>query len=282
MARAALLRRPAAPRPARAPFGGERAPFQDPRGPGLHTTLPYREAIELLRCIEIMGPRNDAYCRHEVLGEPLPVPEFETAAGISSPVPFGAEAGAGGSRTATIGRLTVTLLPDATTTDGAMRNRAETNIRFNAFSITWRTNAAGIVTSITGPAAPRVTIQTTYGPGVSAASASGYGRGTTPEDIAAGTTSLGFHEGRHGVDFLRYMQANPFPVFAGQVGMPVADVAAAAAAYRAARQAYSDDIRRVSTENTDCVGSTAGVSADVRVVCDAAAARAAAASGGTP
>jgi hypothetical protein len=60
----------------RQPFdGGERAPFVDPRGTGAHSTLPYREATELLRCIEIMGPESSAVCRHAVLGEPVP-PRF--------------------------------------------------------------------------------------------------------------------------------------------------------------------------------------------------------------
>ena len=31
--------------------------------------LPYREATELLKCIKIMGEKNAAYCRREVLGE---------------------------------------------------------------------------------------------------------------------------------------------------------------------------------------------------------------------
>jgi hypothetical protein len=284
MSRVALLRPPGPARVMRAPFDmAEPQPFHDPRGPGPHSTLPYREATELLRCIQIMGPNSDAECRHQVLGEPLPTPEFESAAGISSPVPFGAANGRGGRRSATIGRIAVTLLPDTTTRDRGMTDRAETNFHFNRASITWRSRR-GVVTSISGPPAPEVTIQTTFGPGVTAASTSGYGRGTTTADVAAGNTSLGFHEGRHGVDFLRYLQANPYPVFTGQVGMPVADVETAAAAYEAAVQAYSADMARISTENTDCVGNTASVSADVRLVCDAAAARAAAApaAGGGP
>jgi len=33
------------------------------------STLPYREATELLKCIRIMGEKNAAFCRREVLGE---------------------------------------------------------------------------------------------------------------------------------------------------------------------------------------------------------------------
>jgi len=40
----------------------------DPRG-RRGTTLPYRQAKELTDCIRIMGEKNAAYCRREVLGE---------------------------------------------------------------------------------------------------------------------------------------------------------------------------------------------------------------------
>lgn len=39
------------------------------------STLPYREATELVECVRIMGEDNAAYCRQEVLGEqPQPTP----------------------------------------------------------------------------------------------------------------------------------------------------------------------------------------------------------------
>lgn len=250
------------------PFSG-REPVQDPRGQGHHSTLPYREATQLLRCLQIMGPSAGDYCRQAVLDAPMPRPEFETAPGISSPVPFGADHLEGGGRSARIGIVTVTLEPDATTTNPAMAGRAETSIRLNNVSITWRMNSAGVVTRINGPRAPRATIRTTYGRGVSASSRSGYGRGTTAADVAAGNTSLGFHEGRHGVDYLRYFAAHPFPQFTGRVGMTGAEISAAASAYQAARAAYVADLQRVSTENTDCVGNTAGVSNEARVICNA-------------
>jgi hypothetical protein len=45
----------------------ERAEMGLPKGHG--GTLPYREATELLKCIQIMGEANAEYCRQEVLGE---------------------------------------------------------------------------------------------------------------------------------------------------------------------------------------------------------------------
>lgn len=271
------LRRSARPLVMRRPFDGggfgEPEPFRDPRGPGPHATLPRQQAMELLRCIEIFGPDSGARCRHEVLGDPLP--EFETDPAISSPVPFEAGRDGAGGRTAHLGGIGVTLLPDAQSADPAMANRAETNINLveNA-SINWTTNARGIVTTITGPEAPRATIRTTYGPGVSRTSTSGYGRGTAPGDP---DTSLGYHEGQHGVDFLRFMRANRFPVFAGAVGMTANQVRRAAQAYQRERTAYVARMQRLSVEQTDCVGSTASASSGVRVICAEAAARDAAA-----
>jgi hypothetical protein len=43
---------------------------EDHRAPG--EPLPYREAMELLRCNELMRPGNEEYCRQRVLGEPPP------------------------------------------------------------------------------------------------------------------------------------------------------------------------------------------------------------------
>ncbi len=54
----------------------QRAPRGDEELLSRGSTLPYREATELLECIRIMGEDNAAYCRQEVLGEkpirPLP------------------------------------------------------------------------------------------------------------------------------------------------------------------------------------------------------------------
>ncbi len=48
----------------------QRAPVDGyPRRLDGRTTLPYREANELLECIRIMGEQNAAFCRQQVLGE---------------------------------------------------------------------------------------------------------------------------------------------------------------------------------------------------------------------
>lgn len=250
------------------PFGlGERTPFEDPRGPGPHGTLPYRQATELLRCIQIMGADNDAYCRHEVLGEPMPEPEFRSVAGISSPVPFRATVAADGSASADIGRIAVTVAPDRNSNDPAMANRAETNFNTTIPSPSAQVQGGRVRNvKVPNPAA-RITIRTTYGPGASPTGRSAYGRGTTAADVAAGTTSLGFHEGMHGVDFLRFMAANPHPVFTGADGMTVAEFQAARTAYIAAWTAFFQEMEHQSVHGTDCVGNTAAAPTSVTIIC---------------
>jgi hypothetical protein len=267
MPRAALARR-ARPLVMRVPFdGGERAPFQDPRGPGPQSTLPYREAVELLRCIQIMGPESNDYCRHEVLGEPIPPPpEFKELAGTSSPVPFSATVAADGSASARIGNVDVTIKPDQTSTDQKLANKAETTFT-PSFSTPGATTKNGKIDVVNKLDPVQLTIMTTYGPGASATMKSAYGRGTTAADVAAGTTSLGFHEGRHGVDFLRYIANRKQPVFSGAKGMTVAQFTAAQNAYKAAWDTYFAEMGHLSTHNTDCVGQTAAASADVKLIC---------------
>jgi len=57
----------------------------------------------------------------------------------------------------------------------------------------------------------RVTIQTTYTSIDAKEGESDYGRGTTPEDIAAGNTTLGFHESCHRSAYLEFIKTNPSP-----------------------------------------------------------------------
>jgi hypothetical protein len=275
--RAALVRRrPAAARPVRRPVPGERTGFRDPRGPGGHSTLPYREATELLRCIEIMGPGSESACREQVLelgtrfprppatappaaAPPAPAapPPLATGmvANISSPVPVGATALKGGGRRATIGGIRVTIARDARSADPALAGRAVTRISHSWTGLSYTTDAQGSIESFT-PATITATIQTTYGAGTTASSPAGYGRGTTAADIAAGETSLGFHEGSHGRDYINTLNATPAPAFGGAVGQPEADFLAARDAFGAAVTSYFAAAERASEIATDCVGVT--------------------------
>lgn len=176
-------------------------------------------------------------------------------AGISSPVPTGAVRLKGGGRRITLNGIQVTILPDAASRDRALAGRAHTTIQYRLNGLGYRLDRRRRVTRFTPPQIS-VTIRTTYGPGTSAASPSAYGRGTTAADIAAGTTTLGFHESRHGLDFLEALDATPLPVFTGAVGQSEAEFRAVRAAFAAQVAAHFAAIEHGSELATDCVGTT--------------------------
>lgn len=184
-----------------------------------------------------------------------PTQKTLTQRNISTPLPEGATMLRNGSATIQIGQVRVRILPDRKTKNPKMRGRAET-----VFNLRWqapghRIGRDGRVNKILGLPSITMTIQTTYGQGVTATSGSGYGRGTTPEDIQAGQTSLGFHEGRHGTDFLDYLQNNPLPVFTGAEGMTHREYREAWQEFDRAMHTYRTQMEQYSLHSTDCVGT---------------------------
>ena len=124
-----------------------------------------------------------------------------------------------------------------------------------ATTITPATDSHDIVTGFPTLPTPRAIIRTDYGPGSSASVRSGYGRGTTTEDVRLGNTSLGYHERSHSRDYLGFMAANPAPAFTGAVGQTAAQFQTAVTTYVQAMQSYLARITRASDLATDCVGS---------------------------
>ncbi|MEX0317030.1 MAG: DUF4157 domain-containing protein [Ruegeria sp.] len=243
------------------PFAPPSQRMRDPRGPGPHSTLTYMQSRELSRCIEIMGndPWGRASCANTVLG--TPIPDWLSVPGVSSPVPSASRPRAGGGATMNIGPVMLTILPDTNSSDPSMRNKAETTITPDQIPtgsnlVSWVSHGGSVTSFTVHPAAFRLTIQTTYGPGVTAASVSGYGRGTTARDQATGSTSLGFHEGEHGRDFITFLRNNPYPRFRGQNGQSVAVFSARATQFQNALQRYIKRMSRASALATDCVGTT--------------------------
>jgi hypothetical protein len=173
-------------------------------------------------------------------------------AGVTAPLPMGSTAGAGGNVGLVVGGVQVTFLPDGT----RQQSGAATDIHLTVPGGIQASTRNGVVVSHTGPARPQATIRTRYGPGLTAASGSGYGRGTTAADVAAGTTSLAFHEGSHARDYLTFLARNPFPAFTGSDGMSAQAFQVAMNAFTQAVQAYERALIRLSEVGTDCVGVT--------------------------
>jgi hypothetical protein len=157
-----------------------------------------------------------------------------------------------GEVTMTINGVRVIFEPDGTKRSAG----AATNISWNFNNAIGFRTRGGRITSHTGPGTPEARIRTRYGPGLSSSSQSGYGRGTTAADVAAGNTTLGFHEGSHGRDYLNFLVNHPFPTFTGSDGDTTRAFRQAITEYSAALRAYSDEIERFSELQTDCVGIT--------------------------
>ncbi|MEO7312804.1 MAG: DUF4157 domain-containing protein [Chitinophagaceae bacterium] len=116
---------------------------------------------------------------------------------------------------------TIEVLPDTT---GSIKTPGETEVKPN-FDTTTSYNydtTTGIITGffrktgntkipVTMPANILISIRTTYQPAVSKQDPSGYGRGTTTADQAGGNTTIQFHEGSHGTDYLVGAKAITFP-----------------------------------------------------------------------
>jgi hypothetical protein len=70
------------------------------------------------------------------------------------------------------------------------------------------------------------------------------------------STTLGFHEGAHGVDIVKFLESNPPPVFGGTVGMTRVEFEAEIARWERANNDYANAIAAFSARTGDCVGTT--------------------------
>jgi hypothetical protein len=246
----------------------------------------YRAAIQVLvrRAVPVLGQSEADLYRRNSGRIPMwawPTPHH-LEPGISTPIQEGrtVDVLTGAVQFVTNG-FAVAIEPDST--DPGLGDRAETRIDVNWQLPGYQWQGQGgqrRVTSFNPPPEPTVRIRTFFGSRVTAASPSGYGRGTTPEDIAGGritprSTSLGFHEGSHGLAFVQFLEANPAPRFTGAVGMTEAQFLAARNQWQADLRDYSRRIQRFSELAVDCVGTTidqferarAAPGVAIRVVC---------------
>jgi len=175
---------------------------------------------------------------------------------ITTPLDINTPFGPGGIAHPLIAGFDVSVLPDTTSQDETMRNQAHTNVDFDgkpAVPANY-TVSGGLIHSIDPPGNIQVTIQTVYGPETTRTSPSEYGRGTTEQDISAGYTGVGFHEGNHGLDYLEFFRNNPPPQFSAQVDQPEANWATAVQQFSRDFDDYTERAKRFSAQRTECVG----------------------------
>ena len=175
--------------------------------------------------------------------------------GISTPIPAGMNPTPAGDFEITINGAKLIIKPDTHSRRKGKDAKTQCNLVKGGVISGIKTDKAKIV-SFNGPSQLVMTIQTTYQKNASDSDTSSYGRGTTAADKTAGATSLGFHEGNHGIDYLGYLQANPLPVFSGAAGMSMRDFKKSAAKYKTELEKYFKDMNHSSELNTDCVGTT--------------------------
>ena len=188
----------------------------------------------------------------------------------STPAFAGATATGAGGFELQFGNIKVIVMPDVFDDASVAANSAETNLEpVNHPSYTiqpaYEWKADKITKIAPHPNVPDVIykVETHYGPGADPAGKSGYGAGTAAGDIAAGNTTLRFHEGSHGTIFIQEIKnnyaANSYPVFTAKVGDKkeafekyLSDYAAKVNAFR---QMLTNAID-ASTQKVDCVGKT--------------------------
>jgi hypothetical protein len=177
-------------------------------------------------------------------------------AAITAPlgeIPEGHQRQRKGTATTTVAGVEVTFKPDSKRKKG---DKADTKTSVNLdWSLPGAATKGDKVVEVRSVAPVTMTIQTAYAQGQNAALNSAYGRGTTPSDARAGDSSLGFHEGRHAMDYLQYLRDHPLPQFQGQAGMSVQEYTRAQQDYDKAMNTYLADMKRKSFLDTDCVGT---------------------------
>ncbi|MCY7278086.1 MAG: hypothetical protein LH702_31215, partial [Phormidesmis sp. CAN_BIN44] len=179
----------------------------------------------------------------------------QTQEGISTPLGEDFKYTEDGNAQVMSGSVEVTILPDQVS-DELSDKKAGAETKFNlegggapSFEFVNRK-----VTNVNSVPPIKITIQTTYRSGVSSASDSAYGRGTTDKDRADRNTSLRFHEGSHGSDYINYLKMHPIPSFQGREGMTVERFKQSQQEYIAAINKYKKAMSDYSKANTDNVG----------------------------
>lgn len=135
-----------------------------------------------------------------------------------------------GGFTLQIDYITITVLPDVYDSSKEPPHTSHTYMNFfpplkipdSQYSLDSKTK---LVSSFDPYPALQIglTVETNYAKGVNPTGPADYGYGTRKQDVKAQTTSLSFHEGSHGSEFIEYIRKEipkyPLPKFEGKTGM---------------------------------------------------------------
>jgi hypothetical protein len=149
-----------------------------------------------------------------------------------------------------ISGIQVIIEADKYSTDKELTNKART-----PFKLIWSAPfkaSGGKITSFN--LIRKLTIQTIYGPGAPRTGPSKFGRGTTEEDIKAGKTTLGYHEGSHADELIRFLKENPPPTFQGRVGISTSEFHKRSEKFGKEMADYEKKMKAQNVADVDCTG----------------------------
>ncbi|HJZ76340.1 MAG TPA: DUF4157 domain-containing protein [Vicinamibacterales bacterium] len=176
---------------------------------------------------------------------------------VSTPIQSGASVDSiTGEMTMTIGTVKVIVRPDVRGAAGKDAGTAANLTVVPPGVPPYHYDKDNVVDAFAGYT-PAITLEivTSYPTGLPPETTSGYGRGTTTQDVGNKATGLRFHEGSHGEDVIDFVRRKPFPTFTGKVGMKRRDFEAAKKTYTDAVSDWGKALDNVK-KHGDCVGKT--------------------------
>lgn len=152
-------------------------------------------------------------------------------------------------------KVQVEILPDE---EGPVRSgTAKTEFKLN-YKLNYSYETVNEkITSLDLTFSVSLTIQTIYSRLTDSPLPSGYGRGTTKDDISNKNISLRFHESQHGHDIIDYVSRLSIPSPASYIhaGTYKSEVEKKVDLFKKKFASYKDTLHRKNLESVDCVGT---------------------------
>jgi hypothetical protein len=180
-----------------------------------------------------------------------PAATTQTVPGTSTPLPKDAVIDQK-TKVATLqsGDFTVKVMPDRKAHKGEKVNPEGAETKFNIPGGNVHPKIEnGKVTGVT--INKEINIQTVYSPKADPAADSAYGRGAIKSDKDAGNSSLRFHEGSHGQDYIDYVKTHPYPTIKIDQPITVQEYNKRVSEFNKQTKQYAEDMSAYSEKHTD-------------------------------